>query len=251
MWNYFQGFYIITIQDEQSERIRNIKKNLESAGVFNYEIYKFPSAKKYVNDGGNDITLLNIISHAHCDETCLNIAQNHYSLIELAYKRGLDNIVIMEDDAEFELPIVKEQLAYVTDWLKNNNWDIFYFGYIPWPFIYTIPVNKYIVRVFTPLLAHCYCLNRSGMAKILQDKKANHIDLTLAWSNLKKYAIFPSISFQSIPPALARVAMKKMGINVSFKSMSKGIEYLGIAMYIFILLLIIYIVHKFYNRVQK
>ena len=108
-------------------------------------------------------------------------------------------MLIFEDDARFNIPINKKRISKVFRWLKTNEnkWDIFYFGYAPWPVIFSRIESDSIVQLYHPLLSHSYIINRRGMRKILKMKYNNiNYDVFLAKSNLKKYGMFPAICYQ-------------------------------------------------------
>jgi len=250
LWTFF-NIIIITIPG--SKRIPILKNNLHKLGIINYEIREFKSAKKIINDGGQNVgTIYDIYKHNICDETCQNIATNHLKLIKEAYEKNWDNILILEDDALFD-NISPKRLFNVISWLTRNPWDMFYFGYCPWPILATIPINQNIVKVFSPYCAHCYDINKSGIRKLMNNLKnynKEHIDYWYTkQKNILKYAIFPAINFQSEDPALFRKATKKIGINISFKSVSKLLEILSIIIPIFIVFFIIfmfYMIRSYY-----
>ena len=226
LWSYFDQVTVITIPS--SKRVPSARQQLKNIGIDNYKIRTFSPADKKINNGTRDITLAQILKHQVCDETCRNIANNHFTVIEQAYKDNVQHLLILEDDIIFET-ISDDRLYKTIAWLSNNNWDIFYFGYCPWPILCSIPINLHTVRVFTPLTTVCYALSRQGMEKILQEKKyykQEHIDKFYTKNNFIKYAIFPTIAFQSTAPGLYKTAMKKLGVNVPFTKLSKVLEVL-------------------------
>ena len=242
--DYFKKFLILSITD--SPRQEDMKKNLDSCSISNYEIVEFPTSNKTVNDGRSNLNILDIITHTHCDETCRNITQNHFSLIQRAYSEGLENVVILEDDARFELPLNISRINSAIAWLGRNDWDLFYFGHCPWPIPFSIPRSLNVVKVFTPLTAHAYALSKNGMRKVLRYKDmCKHIDKIYSSLDLEKFAIFPSISFQCIEPAL----FKRVKLPLSFNSISKGLEITAFILPIFVLMFITcIIIHLFYPR---
>lgn len=75
--------------------------------------------------------------------------------------------MIFEDDAWFEMPFDSGKIKKILKWLeKNDLCEILYFGSLSF---LTYPVNSYILRAYKPYLIHCYCLNRVGMKKILDN----------------------------------------------------------------------------------
>lgn len=246
LWTFFSKIVIITIPN--SKRVEEVKKNLHMIGITNYEIREFKSAKKIINDGGEKVdTLYEIYKHNICDETCKNIASNHLKLIQEAYDKNLENILILEDDAIFE-KISAKRLFKVISWLTRNKWDMFYFGYCPWPILASVPITQNILKIFSPYCTHCYVINKSGISKLvnnLKNYRGEHIDYWYSkQKNMLKYAIFPAISFQSGDPALFKKAVQKIGVNISFTSVSKLLEVLSLIIPLFIIFLVIFVLYK-------
>ena len=248
LWNYFSKIFIITIPDSDKERI---KKQLNFIGITNYEIKVFTPAVKTVNNSGgiNNITLKQVLCHNVCDNTCQNIAQNHFSIITEAYQQNYENILILEDDIIFQ-SITNNQLFKTISWLSSHKWDIFYFGYCPWPKLFAIPVSSNILRVFSPLTTICYALSNQGIKNIIKKKKyyrREHIDKFYASHNFKKFALFPCIAFQKSAPSLYNIAMDKLGVDIPFDYLTKSFEIISLLIPIIILLIIIFIIYKIIN----
>lgn len=240
-WNFFNQFLVLTIKN--SPQIPIIKKHLESINIHNYQICKFtPNCVKTKPPSISDIFL-----HNKCDQNTRNISRNHFTLIRLAYKRGYQNVVIFEDDATFLTPINKKQLKHTVEWLRWNKWDLFYFGYCPYPYLYSSFKTRYIVKPYSPMLTHSYAISRRGMKKILQMEKEYYtnpieFDKYLAYSNLSKYASFPSINFQNIDPKKYRQALELLKLpSLPFYYVSRSLEYISLFLPIIIIITIIII----------
>lgn len=139
---------------------------------------------------------------------CFN---SHIKIIKDVYKRGLNNVLIFEDDAYPSPSYSKKKLDDVYNFLKTNkDWEIFYLGYFlsgtnhknnNTIHLFSETINKDIIK-FNPLGTHAYILNRKGMKKIL-DTYHNfigicHYDMYLAkFINLKSYCISPIIFDQN------------------------------------------------------
>lgn len=245
-WNYFNKIIIITIPT--SDKIR-IKKQLEFIGIDNYEIKVFQPAQKIINNGNCRTSLLQLLKHQVCDTTCKNIATNHFSIIQEAFDNNYENILIMEDDIIFQ-SITDSQLFKTISWLSSHDWDIFYFGYCPWPKLFSIPVCSNIVRLFSPLTTICYALSHTGIKNIITAKKyyhGEHIDKFYSDHNFKKFALFPSIAFQHKAPGLYNVAMDKLGVYIPFDYLTKSFEIISILVPIILILIIIFSLQKLLN----
>ena len=56
--------------------------------------------------------------------------ESHINVIKKAYHLGYNNILIFEDDIRPSNFYNLDLLDSSIDFMKNNNWDIFYLGYI-------------------------------------------------------------------------------------------------------------------------
>jgi hypothetical protein len=256
VWAYFDNWYIITLSDTDT---KDIEKNLKRAGVCKYEILRYKSANKRDNAPIN-ASLCDLLMHTTCDETGVNIFENHISTIKKAYgDKKNRNIVILEDDARFELPIDKNKIVRVSKWLKKNYWELFFFGHCPWP----IPISVFhtvdIVQPYNALLGHCYVLTRVGMYKILKSVESvgysrvftrapSQIDFFLSNTDLYKYALYPSISYQNKSPAIYRKISEKIGICLPYNKIFFIFESIAVILPVIILIIILYIIYKIIKR---
>lgn len=224
-WSYFGGVYALSSPD--SPRQRPLLKNLRAAGIPRCDVVECLPASKRANDGGGGKSMRQVAAHALCDATCANIRENHMLLVRRAYNAGLTSVVVLEDDCEFTLPFNAAKLARIVRWLQLNDWDLFFFGQVPFPQVWATPRTVDVIRVGTPLLAHAYALSRSGMRKVLKLEHINsHIDKIYASAGgLRKFASFPSMAYQSVPPALFR----SLKLPLEFNSVARTLELIAVA----------------------
>ena len=250
LWNYFDDISVIAIPCTNRD---NIKQNLKF--IQNYNIRIFQPANKIINNGAHDISLIDILQHGKCDSTCQNITGNHLSLIETSYNNGKKNILIFEDDIIFEENI---NLTSVFNWLKHNEWDVFFFGYCQWPYPLSYFVDHNIVNLTSPMGTMCYAVSRKGMEKIINYKnnemvKIKHIDRLIGRDIiLNKYGVFPSICFQAKEPALYKKALTKFPINIDMKysKLSRIIQNISLSIpIIFFIACIIIVIEIFIKMV--
>lgn len=251
IWSYFDQWYIITLVNKD---ISKLEKNLRLSRVKNYEVLRYVPAKKTENVPAK-ASILELIMHSTCDETGKNITQNHLTTIQKAYDNGYKNVVILEDDAEFQIPIDIGKVRNICKWLSKNEWEIFYMGHCPWPIPFSRMKNPDIVKPYTALLAHCYALSRKGMYKIL--RYARVMKNTGKWLQpdkifqvvpLVKYASFPSISYQNKPPAIVKEIFRRIKVDLPYNKIFYLLEIWAIVLPVIILFLIIYLIIRSIHR---
>ena len=198
IWNFFDVKYVLSTPN--SKRKNDLKENFKLAGLNDYEILDFTPSKQYINNGKNNnsgeggeenLSLKMIQKHKICDDTCMNIANNMFTMTKKAYDLGANNMIIFEDDARFKIPINLRKLRRVVKWLATHEWDIFYLGYCQWPYPVSFFTTKDIVKLTSPLCLHSYCLSRSGMKKVIEESKfynqfPQHIDKLYSKKSWKK-----------------------------------------------------------------
>jgi len=191
------------------------------------------------NDGSYDANLKEILGHNTKDEISKDIFINHIKIIEKGYLGKHKNIMVLEDDAIWNvktaLPIVTKMNNFILK--KPSSFDILYMGYCNYPYMFSSfnIRNPSIVRPFRPLCAHGYVVSRQGLEKILYYQKLlypdfdGHIDKFYAnCSFLRKKGVFPQFVFQEKPPALYTKACDIIGINLSFDTICKVNENLSV-----------------------
>jgi hypothetical protein len=249
--NFIDIAYILKLKKNPMD---SIQTNIISK-VKKYYIYEVDGIKMN-NEGNIDISLFTIMTHNHINAVSLDITKNFINMIKHAYLNNYSNVLFLEEDAEFD-NIDSSKIEKVESWLSQNysKWDIFYLGYCNWPYMTSFMINPNIVKVSCPLLAHSFILNKSGMEKILnyteygQKNMNHHFDKILGSkiNSLRKFAIFPMISFQHKNPALLQKALDKMNINLSMKSICKCNEIISILFpLILIIIFVFYIIKLFF-----
>lgn len=164
----------------------------------------------------------------------------HYKIIKNAYENNKNNVMIFEDDAEFIDNIDKNKLLSCIDFLKNNDWELFYFGYMSYPPIGK-PFNKDIIELKYPLLAHCYVISRKAMKYILDNINWNNIiDVELRNTHLKKYGVWPCLNYQETPHAYSYLNLDNYVDFLNTVKLFNNIAYYNDYIIITIILYIIY-----------
>jgi hypothetical protein len=260
VWDFFDAKYVLSTP--QSKRKESLIKNFTAVGLTDFEIIDFNPSKRYTQSGKNDASdqknqsILSIMSHDSCDDTCKSIAKNMFQLAKKGYDEGHERIIIFEDDARFKLPFSYKKMSKAIKWLNSHDWDIFYLGYCQWPMLVSWIVTSSVVKLTSPLCLHGYCLSRTGMEKVMKihqyyDIRPLHLDKIYGEFKWKKYGIFPAICFQSEAPALYNKAVKQLPFRVHFDSLSKFSEYSSIASPFIIMMVILIIMIMFFRNVIK
>ena len=160
-------------------------------------------------------TKLNIDCHFHIVQKhpkggMYGCFESHIQVIQDAYNKGLNNLLIFEDDIKLTPSYTSRQVEVCIDFMKNNtDWDIFFLGYIPCntnrgsmkDLLYAEFVNEHIIK-YRPFATHSYCLSRKGMKKILDNYKRyiGQIHLDQFYVNLKldSYCTVPMLFDQHL-----------------------------------------------------
>ena len=139
------------------------------------------------------------VKHPHCEEISESImvkklgtiygdafscTREHYAIIKSAYLRGLNSIMVIEDDCWFYRDI--DELQQYFDNLPDD-WDVLRVNCLRGRheekhFLKDENINKLWDREFISTYGTgCYCLNRIGMKKMIDwiDKQYNSIDIYL------------------------------------------------------------------------
>ena len=213
------------------------------------EYYLVNGVGSATNDGLYDSSLWSILQHKTMDRISRDIFKNHVDIYKKSKQMDYERVMILEDDAIFTSYKNQNQLNFLNSYIRNNeNYDIFYLGYVNWPILWSSFSNPFVIKPFSPLTAHAYIINRNGIQKILEMIQTNpelqsiHIDKLLATSKtIKKKAAFPMISFQEKDPSLYLKACDKIGIYIDFIKFSRINEnisiYLPILFYCFLFLI--------------
>lgn len=97
---------------------------------------------------------------------------SHIKCIQNAYDSGANTVLIFEDDIIPTEGYDVKIIAQCVNFMKNNKWEFFQFGYIPFiqieSFLFAKQVNNNIIK-FTNTGLHAYCLSRIGMERILKN----------------------------------------------------------------------------------
>ena len=156
-WNkYFDHIYVIS-WCQNFDRRKHIDEQFKKLGITNYQYWYMASYdlenSKIFKPG---VEILNI----HRKRSSLS----HYTLWKTCYELEYDNILIIEDDAEFidDLTKIQEMLELYI----NTDSDIYMFDYI-----YNTS-NEYLTDY---LFATCYAVHRYGLQYLIKQHEKYNI----------------------------------------------------------------------------
>jgi len=212
-WSMFDRIVCITV-DPESTRVRALRQNLARVRMHRMELFVVARSTQ-VENVGPDESIVNLSTICkHIDTVgpfALDLMGHHLRIARQMYDSGAQNIIVLEDDACFDLVTTARQLPDITDWLSSHDWDIFNFGAIGFPYPFFVPVGKHVAIVKEPLLAHSYALSRAGMKKLLRFHEKtptpHHIDKFFTLAFPRYHAANPPCCFQTTRPALFRQAL--------------------------------------------
>lgn len=98
---------------------------------------------------------------------------SHIECIKKAYNAGANNLLVFEDDVRISKGYKKELISYCVEFMKNNDWEMFKFGYGPAGY----SINKfYGASEIVPAIiqhngyqTHAYSISKTGMERVLKD----------------------------------------------------------------------------------
>ena len=174
-WEYFDQIYCISV-DQREDRRAHARTQFEKVGLL--DKVEFVIVKK----------------HPRSFEQ--GIFESHITCIRKGIEANASNIVIFEDDVQFER-FSHANLKRCIDFLSENpNWNALFFGCLVAGSKKT--ENKCVIKVDYRCLAHAYVLNRR-FAEVLAEKPWQEIAFDNMLSSFKEgfYATYPSFAFQS------------------------------------------------------
>lgn len=137
--------------------------------------------------------------------------ESHIDCIKDAYRKGIESLLVFEDDIKNSPSYTTKQVQTCVEFLKQRKgkWDIFYLGYFPFDDtkgslkgLFKARFETDNIISFSPLATHAYCVSREGMRKILKNYKGNigniHYDVYLSQLNLKSYCVVPILFDQKL-----------------------------------------------------
>lgn len=180
---------------------------------------------------------------------------SHINVIRNAYNKGIDRLMVFEDDIEYKGSL-KPQIESIKKFLDKEKWDIFFLGGTP--NIWSSNIHK--VNGYNNIYkgnfaaAHAYIINRSYMEKIKDlvwdGKKYSTIDVDVLMKNNNSYITYPRIFHQRViendrdipTPVLALRSIADKAVVYYSENINIRLKIIFI---IFVLILIFFVVYKF------
>lgn len=139
--NYFDGAFCINL-NKRTDRRKAFEERSKKAGL---NVERFPAISI---EGENP---------KHCG------TYSHIEVVKEAQRRNYNNCMIFEDDCVFVDGFL-EKLKPCVDFLKNNEWDMFYMGGELAGTSYVI--NEHVANCSGMYGAHAYVVNKSFYDRI-------------------------------------------------------------------------------------
>jgi len=240
--------YILKLQNNDTSVLeKTIHETFPSIGIRYFEVEKKQNES---NEGKMELSLWDIMKHDRVDAVAKDIAKNHIHMVMDAYQQKYKTVLIVEEDAIIEK---NNHWPDAQKWLGANEWDIFYLGYCNWPVLCSFFITPHIVKLYTPLLAHAYLLNKQGMEKILNYTEKGHKNMDQHIDKMytripsfHKFGMYPMMVHQTKNAALFTKACDKMNINVSMTSLCKINQSLSLCIPIIVIILFVIILLRYF-----
>lgn len=182
MYNFFDSIVCITLQS-RVDRQQAASKMFQEVGI-PVQFYKASLSPK----GGR-----------------FGCFESHVTVIQQAYEKGYNHILIFEDDAIPTKAYSNELLRDAVAFMKSRrDWDVFYLGYIALTYDMSLltcsKVTPHIAQ-FNPYATHAYCLSRTGMLRVLSTYQdyINNMHIDIYYANVfgrRSYCIVPMLFSQ-------------------------------------------------------
>lgn len=191
----FEEVYCINLIEREDKYKYQVKQFLQ-LGILDKVIFHRDVKYPFVN---NISTFLSNSHKFYIQKSAFNCTRNHYRIIKSAYLRGIETIMIIEDDNNFYNDI--DTLQHYFDNIPND-WEILRINCLRGAHeqkYFLKPENNH--KLWDDVMigiygTGCYALNRIGMKKMIDwiDKRFDAIDEPLyQYTQLKAKMYIPNI----------------------------------------------------------
>lgn len=108
--DFFKNIYVINV-DSDVKKWNDCQEELKRNDIINYNRF----SGVIINNGKT------------IENRSLGCVKSHLELIKMCYEKNMDYLVVFEDDIEFH-PEWNSRYNQIIDFVKNNDFDIFYPG---------------------------------------------------------------------------------------------------------------------------
>jgi glycosyl transferase family 25 len=157
--DYFDRLAIIHLPD-RDDRLRALTKELSKAGI------DIDSPKVTIPDPPMPATPNGFHSRG-----VYGSYLSHVEIIEKAYRDGLDNVLVLEDDAIFSRKL-RSQQQLIAGHLRDHEWDLCFIGHSVLKKLPDSPTG--LLRFSGPFIwAHSYAVHRRIMPRLIEYLRQN------------------------------------------------------------------------------
>jgi GR25 family glycosyltransferase involved in LPS biosynthesis len=174
-----EGFYINL--DDRVDRQTHMSNELTKYGLSNF-VQRYSAIKAEVKTPENCV---------------IASGTSHRNIIQYAYEKGLDNVLIFEDDIFFKDGVIGFLEKSLDSLSKINNWDIYYMS----ANVFDNPLNLIddnLMVIHGCYCVHAYAINKRAYERVLKyDPKVDvPIDAWLTHNSFSKYGGWPLLVSQ-------------------------------------------------------
>jgi glycosyl transferase family 25 len=164
--NFFSDVYYINL-DYRTDRRELFERRALEVGIIPNRLSAFQPLEE-------DCPLLESSQGETRRRYKVGCTLSHQEVIKIAKQRGLDNVLIFEDDCIF-LDGFKEKAQKCVDELKGRDWDILYFGGEPNNICTDVSPNLVTIKDGGVYCCHAYAVNHTFYDKIIK-LNPHHVD---------------------------------------------------------------------------
>ena len=184
----FERAYVINL-DHRQDRWLQTRSNLEAVGIV---AQRFPAVDVVRLSADNDLPsqalrefLARVDGPSEASEHKLMATwacmRSHLAVIRMAKAHGLDSVLILEDDCDFE-PYARAVLLRVAQQLKTCTWQMLYLGGTLKKGNQCVDLSENLMSVSRVRLAHAYLVHHSLYDRILDEAPCSGLPLDWYYS---------------------------------------------------------------------
>jgi glycosyltransferase involved in cell wall biosynthesis len=216
--SYFDKVYIITLEKDR-KRWQEMYFNLRKFGIYNYD----KIMGENINPSSIPKTEYNNLRENHLSGNMnyikgfFSCKRAHYKIIEEAYKKNMESVLIFEDDISFT-DNIEEIFGKVIGQIDKSEWDMLYFGArheSP-----TILVDDNLMRITGSLGAFAYAINKTLIKVLYQSLFKNGCEVDTFY----KAAIHTRFRCYSVYPHIVRVDGNNSNIYGTYIDYSSKVD---------------------------